>query len=234
MKKLRYAIASWLFAPCLALADVSVTTLLSTDYVMYGLSMSNGGPSTHVNIEADLAPGVVAGVWGSTVEVPPYGSQGPTSEWYTYAAWNKALNGDWSAGVELGRFNYFGSQYDDRTDFNAYTGSLQYRNYGLQIIHSEDLSALEVSATLYRLSGQWVLGEQTALRASTGFYDLEKYSQLLDLPDDSYHYLQLGVDYAWTDKVMVSLDGYLNSDGAKNSFGNIGRSRVAASVAYVF
>ncbi len=88
---------------------------ITSDYVLRGVSQSNGKPAWQGDAHWDFPAGWSAGLWASQVELLP---QSDTWELDGYLQWHGALSADWDLGASA---TYYGYPNDPRQVDYDYT-----------------------------------------------------------------------------------------------------------------
>jgi uncharacterized protein (TIGR02001 family) len=120
MLKRSYPASSVLLAVCLAAVTAASagtgpggSVAITSDYVLRGVSQSDGKPAWQGDAHWDFPAGWAAGIWASQVALAPHSD---TWELESYLQWNRAVSADLVMGAAAAYYSYPG---DPRpTDYN--------------------------------------------------------------------------------------------------------------------
>lgn len=168
---------------------------LTTDYLLRGVSQTDGSPAVQAELHLQTQTGWLGGLWASNVEVNP--EDGRTAELNAFFGYSHPIAGDWSMKLVAVHYAYPGNSPADFYNYDELIAGAAYRDVffvtatispntpheaasGL----ARDHTALSYELALrYPLQGTW-----SAL-GGVGYYDLKA-------PDSAgYAYWSAGVGY---------------------------------------
>lgn len=114
-------------APPAAALDISGSAALTSDYVLRGISQTQGDPALQLGLRGSAANGFYAAVWASQVDFPGLDTD---AEVDLSAGWSGALNPRWSLDLNLTRYLYTGSGAGPGLDYNELIATLTYAQRG--------------------------------------------------------------------------------------------------------
>jgi uncharacterized protein (TIGR02001 family) len=105
---------------------LSADLAVSSDYVVHGITRSQGKPVVQAQLGWSGESGWMAGTWLSTID--PNRGSGPTYEVDPYIAKRRLVNGDWSLRTDLTRYMFRPQSGYLRYDYTEVRGALSYRD----------------------------------------------------------------------------------------------------------
>lgn len=185
---------------------------LSSDYVLRGLSLSDGDPAIQGGAAWRFRGGADAAIWLSSTNA----DWGPEVD-YTLG-FGRAFGDGWSAHAGLGYYSYPDPETELNYDYVEFSGALsRWDLLGLRVAWSPDTGGFgqrgytRAAATSTELTAQWPLGPLLSIAAGLGYRDLQA--------SGSYRYWNLGLAAGWR---RLSLDlQYIATDGrARQRYGD--------------
>jgi uncharacterized protein (TIGR02001 family) len=170
--------------PRAALAGPGGAVTVTSDYVLRGISQSNGEPVLQGDVHWKFPSGWSAGLWGSQLRVWPGAA---SSELGPYLQWQGTLSGDFDLGTAYTHYAYPNDPRPVSYDYDELTVSLAWRDQvylaaswtpRLNLYSASD--GLAGNREVYTLEASWhrTIRPRFDLSVGLGFYD------------------PLGVDYA--------------------------------------
>lgn len=225
------------FGPLAAVAAVGFDTAhfnldlsLSSDYVVHGITRSQGEPVAQAQVGWTGESGFMLGTWLSTVNLNP--GHGPTLELDPYVAKRWALSPDWSLRTDVTRYMFRPSLERVQYDYTELRGALAFRDVlDFAVSWSPDYSGyswlgLSRGRTMltYELSGHLPATRFLSLNAGIGRRDLHDAFGL------GYWYWSAGTE-ANFDRVSFAVTWIGTSYGATELYGSeYAGNRVVATV----
>jgi uncharacterized protein (TIGR02001 family) len=193
-----------LLAATLALAAASATSAgpgglvgVTSDYVVRGVSQTQGNGALQGDLHWDFARGLTAGAWASQVEFLPHKD---STELDAYLQWHGALDADFDFGASATHYSYPGDPRPVSYDYDELAVSLLWRDQ-LRLAASwipslnlySDADGLATHRQVYILEGGWHrdLRPGLYLDAGVGFFDPPG----LEYASYGYGDLTLGLKY---------------------------------------
>lgn len=176
-------------------ADWNGSLTVTSDYVVRGITRSDGDPSLMADVHYRFGDGWLAGLSAGTARIA---SGGPISaELVPYAGYGRALGDQWRARITASHYEYPGSDYQDQYRYDELTLGVGWRKYLFAdvavlpdlSIESRYGSASGRPAAAFELAGHLPLSRGWAFDAGGGYYDLR------DLVGAGYLYWNGGVSY---------------------------------------
>ena len=229
------ALSSGLPALCVRADDrFDVALGVTSDYVLRGLTQTQGDAAVQADLHWQHDDTWVAGVWMSTMN--PRRGRGPTSEFDLYAGASRNLGDDWRASLMAVHYVFPQDSARLRWDYDELIASVGFRDLLIgTVAWSPNASgfgggqiASERRAISYELMGHWPLRQRWLASAGAGYYDLH------DLFDTGYVYWSVGVTFDWA-PWKATLARYGTNDQAKALYGDaITQDRWAAGITWQF
>lgn len=217
---------------CLALAgtspalaqEVNFNLGVQSDYVVRGVSQTEGDPSVFGGVDATLGQAYV-GIWASNVAFP--GDPDTTAEIDLYGGW-RTTRGAWT--LEAGAVAYLyagqpsGAAYDFLEAKLAASRTQGPWTMGASLFASPDFfGASEDEAVYVEANSAVRLTPKLAISAALGRQSVSS--------DFDYTSWNLGVTWSVTDRIALDVRGW---DTDEHGFGDIYRPRVAAALKATF
>ena len=210
------------------------TAALTTDYVLRGVSQTDGGPALQAGLAYESPQGWYAGVWGSNVETGRdfYPDEGAHTEIDLFAGFTRPIGRDWLVDVQLQHYEYpdDGSYLD--YDYSELVLAINYREWlELSLAVSNDTTlityrgiATDQRAVAWDLAVERPLTSRLSLVAGLGYYDLH------ELFGTGYVYGNLGL-YTDIGPVRIDLSHYRTDSKGTSLFGSeLAAGRTVVSV----
>lgn len=171
-------------------ADLSGYLSLTSDYVWRGVTQSDGDVAIQLGGDVAFDSGVYAGAWGSTIDI----SNGPTrqrdNELTLYLGYGLELNDAWVLSATAVSYNYPGQTGSVDYDYEELQLSANYDDrFWVQYAYSPDLYDSGDRAHNAEIYTEWPLGDQAAIGAGIGYYDLSSFN------GNGYAYWELGITW---------------------------------------
>jgi uncharacterized protein (TIGR02001 family) len=162
-----------------AAGRVGGSVALTTDYVLRGLSQSNGSPALQAELHYQTLSGWLAGVWASNVDLNP--EDGRTAELNAFFGYSRPITDDWSIKLVTAHYAYLGNTPAGIYDYDELIAGASYRDLLFLTVAvspntpreiapgiSRDRTALSYELALrYPLHGTW------SAIGGLGYYDLK-------------------------------------------------------------
>lgn len=190
MNRHRYGLLSIALVPLLttsgiaAAVDFSGTATVTSDYVLRGISQTQGDPAAQLGARLAFDSGVYAALWGSQVDFGP--ALGTDAEIDGSIGFNRDLGKRWNIDVNLTRYFYTGTRGSANLDYNEVIATLTLdQRWWALVAWSEDVFASGGRGIYSELGAKFPLDDRWRLEAVAGYYTL-------DVPyDDHYTRAQL-------------------------------------------
>jgi uncharacterized protein (TIGR02001 family) len=151
---------------------------LSSDYVVHGITRSQGEPVAQAQLGWTAESGLMLGTWLSTVNLNP--GHGPTHELDPYIAKRWTLSPDWSVRTDVTRYMFRPSLPTVQYDYTELRGAVAFRDVlDFAVSWSPDYSGYswegatrDRSMLTYELSGHLPATRWIGLNAGVGRRDL--------------------------------------------------------------
>lgn len=180
------------FAPADA-ADFNRYLLLTTDYIVRGVTYSDGHPAAQLGVDLAFRRGFYAGAWASTVDIEIDSITDRDLEIDYYLGYRHDLSSNWSFGANVVAYTFPGTSGTFDYDYQEYGLAV---NYGdrtwLEYAFSPDVLHSGEHTHNVSLYTEWPAVFETRVGAGVGYYVVE------DLSGDNYAYWQLGVTRPFT------------------------------------
>ena len=214
------------------------TAAVTTDYVLRGVSQTNGDAALQAGLTYQSPRGWYAGVWGSNVDTGRdfWPDEGAHFEIDLFGGYSQPLGRDWSIDVQLVRYEYPDDGSFADYDYSELAIALGYREWlRMSVAVSNDTTlatyrgiARDGTALAWDLGVQRPLGSRLSFSAGLGYYDLQ------DLFGTGYAYGSLGL-FADIGPVRVDLSHYRTDSTGTELFGSeLADSRTVLSVMTTF
>jgi uncharacterized protein (TIGR02001 family) len=219
------AAAPWL-AGTAAAADFSGTATVTSDYVLRGISQTQGDPAAQLGARLAFDSGVYAALWGSQVDFGP--ALGTDAEIDGSIGFNRNLGERWNVDVNLTRYFYTGTRGDVNLDYNEVIATLTLdQRWWALVAWSEDVFASGERGVYGEIGAKFPLNERWRLEAVAAHYDLD------DAYDDSYTRAQLSA-ICRVGAVDLRASAHWTDGSAEDLFPELGGSRVEAAATWNF
>ena len=178
------AVLSGLYTATLAMAAGSAALAkpggsidLTSDYVLRGVSQSNGEAAVQGDAHWDFPAGWSAGVWASQVELAP---QSDTWEFDGYLQWHGAINSDLDLGASATHYTYPNDPRPVNYNYDELSISIMWRDQiRLAVSWTPSINLYSYSDGLaenrqvFTVEASWHrdLPARLDLSAGVGFYD---------------------------------------------------------------
>jgi len=149
---------------------------ITSDYVLRGVSQSNGKPAWQGDLHWDFPAGVTAGVWASQVELAPDSN---TSELDGYVQWRHGLSSDLDLGATATHYSYPRDPRPANYNYDELSLSLTWRDqFRIAASWTPDVTlysysdGLAANRTAYTAEASWHrdLPARLDFTAGLGFY----------------------------------------------------------------
>jgi uncharacterized protein (TIGR02001 family) len=207
---------------------------ITSDYVLRGVSQSDGKPAWQGDAHWDFPAGWSVGVWSSQVALAP---RSDTWEIDSYLQWHRALDADLDLGASATYYSYPGDPRPVDYNYSEMSVSLMWRDQirvtaswtpSVTLFSYEDGLAIDHQAFTVETGWHRDLPARLDLTAGLGFY----YPPSLDYASYVYGDATLGWKYGhW--RVNLALIWAQNGSHRQYSTGPAG-GPVAATLMWVF
>jgi uncharacterized protein (TIGR02001 family) len=207
-------------------ADFSGTAAATSDYVLRGISQTQGDPAAQLGARLAFDSGLYASAWGSQVDFGP--TLGTDAEIDAAIGFNRTFGERWNLDVNLTRYFYAGTRGDTNLDYNEViaTVTLDQRWWAL-VAWSDDVFATGSRGVYSELGAKFPLDARWRLEAVAGYYDLA------DAYDDSYARAQLSA-ICRVGSVDLRASAHWTSDAADFLFPELGGNRAEIAATWNF
>ena len=106
-------------------ASVGGAVIVTSDYVLRGVSQTDGQPALQGEAHLNLGSGWSTGVWASQVQIAP---PRHTAEVDVFAQWRGALSGDFDFGATVTHYGYPGDPRRISYDYEDLAVALAWRD----------------------------------------------------------------------------------------------------------
>jgi uncharacterized protein (TIGR02001 family) len=168
--------------PCLAESGWAVQIAATSDYVLRGVSQSDGEPAIQGSVTHDSSSGLYVGVWMSSLEAADWYYPAGTASYETdlFAGYRHALGGDWGAGIRLTRYVYPDDGNVVDYDYTEVEGSLEFRDLvRVSVAWSPDTSLVTQEGLIVdrdtlaaEIASRWPVRSWLSVTAGLGYRDL--------------------------------------------------------------
>lgn len=175
-----------------------VTAGATTDYVVRGLTRTQGEAALQADAGFVTARGTSAGVWASTVDLNP--GAGASSEFAAYMAQRLRTDMDVAIDLRVARYLYPGDIDPYPYDYTEIRAGLVFRDaFELAVAYSPDWSTFSRTGGFVRGrpalwvegSASWPVGPQASLTGGAGYADVSEHT------GQDYAYYSVGVEWRW-------------------------------------
>lgn len=177
--------------------EVSANVALTTDYRFRGISQSDEELAVQGGFDVAFAPGIYAGVWGSTVDFDSNGAADGSLELDYYVGWAGNI-GDTDFGIDVG-YMYYDYPGDDGGfgDYQEFYVTTSWQDLEVGVAYSDDYYG-ETDEFWY-VSGAYsfALTDQVSLGLHVGYNMLEEGGGFLATDEDTYVDYSISVTYGW-------------------------------------
>ncbi|HSX62515.1 MAG TPA: TorF family putative porin [Tahibacter sp.] len=207
-------------------ADFSGTLTATSDYVLRGVSQTQGDPAAQLGARLAFESGFYAALWGSQVDFGP--ALGTDAEIDASLGFNRNLGERWNLDLNLTRYLYTGTRGDANLDYNEViaTLTLDQRWWGL-VAWSEDVFASGRRGVYSELGAKFPLDERWRLETIAAYYDLD------DAYEDSYTRAQFSA-ICRVGAVDLRASAHWTSSAAERLFPGGGDSRAEVAATWSF
>lgn len=161
-------------------AHVNLDLAVSSDYVVYGVTRSQGKPSLQAQLAWSGETGWFAGTWLASVDTNE--GPGPNREIDVFLGRRWILSRDWAARADLTRYIFQPGAMNVRYNYTELRSALSYRNaFDVAVAWSPDYSgaswygaASDRSMLTYEASAHFPATPWLGLNAGLGRRDLEE------------------------------------------------------------
>jgi uncharacterized protein (TIGR02001 family) len=197
--------------------DVDVA--VSSDYVVHGVTRSQGKPIMQAQVGWTGESGWMAGTWMTTVDLNR--GRGPNRELDPYIAKRWLMNRDWSLRTDITRYIFRPELTGAAYDYTELRGAFSYRDIvDVAVAWSPDYSgyswrggARNRTMLTYEASGHFPATRWLGLNAGVGRRDLQ------DVFGTSYWYWSAGTEATLFRRVSVALTYIGSSAEATDLYG---------------
>ncbi len=173
--------------------DASLT--LTSDYIVRGITRSDGDPSIQADLHLNGGSGWTAGLAAATARLGPYDPI--SAELAPYIGYGRRLGDDWQGRVSATHYDYPGSDSSDQYRYDELAAGVGWRNrlfFNAALlpdtsIESKNGKASGRLAYAVDLAGHAPLLSAWSFNAGFGYYDLH------DLIGVGYLYWNAGLAY---------------------------------------
>lgn len=213
------------------LAPFTFDVALSSDYVVHGVSRSQGEPTVQAQLGWIADSGWLAGAWLSTVNLNP--GHGPTLELDPYFGRRWAFGRDWTARTDITRYVFRPAISAVKYDYTELRGALSFRDVlDVAVAWSPDYSGYSSNRIAdgqtmltYEVSTHVPATRWLSFNAGIGRRDVR------DAFRASYWYWSVGAETAF-ERVSLALSYIGASEEASELFGpEYAGDRLVATVA---
>ncbi|GMV29081.1 MAG: hypothetical protein AMXMBFR59_12060 [Rhodanobacteraceae bacterium] len=199
--------------------DFSGTATVTSDYVLRGISQSQGDPAVQLGARLASASGLYASLWGSQVDFGP--ALGTDAEIDAAVGFNRTFGERWNVDLNLTRYFYSGTRDDTNLDYNEVIATLTLdQRWWVLAAWSNDVFATGARGLYSEIGARFPLDTRWRLEAVAGYYDLAQ------AYDDNYARAQLSAIYRigavdlraaahWTSDAADVLFPELSGDGVE-------------------
>jgi uncharacterized protein (TIGR02001 family) len=168
---------------------------LTTDYLLRGVSQTDGSPAVQAELHFQTQTGWLGGLWASNVEVNP--EDGRTAELNAFFGYSHPIAGEWSMKLVAVHYAYPGNSPADFYNYDELIAGAAFRDVFFVTAtispntpHEADPGvARDHTAVSYELALRYPLQGTWSALGGVGYYDLKA-------PDTAgYAYWSAGVGY---------------------------------------
>lgn len=207
-------------------ADFSGTATATSDYVLRGISQSQGDPAAQLGTRLAFDSGLYASAWGSQVDFGP--ALGTDAEIDAAVGFNHTFVERWNIDVNLTRYFYTGTRGDTNLDYNEVIATLTLdQRWWVLAAWSNDVFATGARGLYSELGAKFPLGARWRLEAIAGYYELAQ------AYDNNYARAQLSA-ICRVGAVDLRASAHWTSDAADVLFPELGGDRVEIAATWNF
>lgn len=207
-------------------ADFSGTATATSDYVLRGVSQTQGDPAVQLGARLAFDSGLYASLWGSQVDFGP--ALGTDAEVDAAIGFNRTIAERWNVDLNLTRYIYTGTRGETNLDYNEVIATLTLdQRWWALIAWSEDVFATGSRGIYSELGAKFPLDERWRIEAAVAYYDLA------DAYADSYARAQLSA-ICRVGAVDLRASAHWTNDAADVLFPDLGGSRVEVAATWNF
>ncbi len=213
-------------APTASAFDLSGSAALTSDYVLRGISQTQGDATPQLGTKLTLDSGLYVAAWGSRVDYGP--ALGTDAEVDLSAGWNRTFGERWNLDLNLTRYFYPGTREPAYLDYNEVIATLTLdQRWWTMLAWSDDVFATGQRGVYVEVGAKFPLGDAFRFETIAGHYDLD------DAYAASYHRAQLSAIYT-VDKVDLRASGHWTGGDAERIFPGVAGSRfeIAAMLSF--
>jgi uncharacterized protein (TIGR02001 family) len=225
-------------APCLAESNWTGQLAATSDYVLRGVSQTDGQPAIQGSVTYDSGVGAYAGAWMSSLESTDWYYPAGTASFETdlFAGYRHPVGENWGAGVRLTRYVYPDDGDVVDYDYTEVEASLDYRDaLRIAVAWSPDTSLvtreglIEDRDTLAaEVAGRWPLWSWVSITAGLGYRHLE------GLETNGYGYWNVGLSAQRGPLTIDLAEIGSDSDGRRLFGSDLAGSRTVLSLGWTF
>ena len=194
-------------------ADLSGNATLTTDYVWRGSTQTQGDPAAQAGIRIAGASGFYGAAWGSNVKFAP--ANDANAELDFTGGWTGALSDDWSADVNVTRYQYPATAVD--LNWTELNGTLTYKgNYWASVGWSNAALGYAAAGTYTLVGAKFPVNDAFRLEAVLGHYVLDD----AVVAEGGYTHGQLNAIWALRAPFELRVSAHATDANAKRVFGN--------------
>lgn len=220
------AVAAGVAAPCAWTADFSGSATLTSDYVLRGISQTQGGAAVQLGGKLAVDSGFYGAAWASRVD---YGDAvGSDAEIDLAAGWNRTFARRWNLDVNLMRFVYPGTRAPLNLDYSEVITTLMLdQRWWLMLGWSDSALASGERGIYVEAGAKFPLTSEFRLETVAAHYNLD------DAYGDSYSRAQLSAICS-VGSVDPRASGHWTSGSAERMFPGVAGRRFEAAVSWNF
>jgi uncharacterized protein (TIGR02001 family) len=204
-------------APVASAFDLSGSAALTSDYVLRGISQTQGDATPQLGAKLTLDSGVYVAAWGSRVDYGP--ALGTDAEVDLSAGWNHTFGERWNLDLNLTRYFYPGTREPAYLDYNEVIATLTLgQRWWTMLAWSEDVFATGQRGVYVEVGAKFPLGDAFRFEIMAGHYDLD------DAFAASYRRAQLSAIYT-VGKIDLRASGHWTGGDAEHIFPGVAGSR---------
>ncbi len=205
-------------------ADFSGNAALTTDYVWRGSTQTQGDPAVQAGFKLSGDSGLYASIWGSNVRFAP--EIGADTEPDFTVGWGKALSDDWTADVNVLRYQYPSTAVD--LNWTELNGTLTYRgNYWASVGWSNRALGYDAAGVYTLVGAKFPVNDALRIEASLARYSLDD----AVVAGSGYSHGQLSAIWAFKAPLELRLTAHATDTRAKRLLGDdFAGSRIEASL----
>ncbi|HZD53044.1 MAG TPA: TorF family putative porin [Woeseiaceae bacterium] len=174
-------------APTARASEVTGYAVLTSDYVVRGVSYSDSHPTAQAGIDASLNSGLYLGVWGSAVDIH-IGQTRRDAEVNYYLGYEYDLNADWTVGANVVANTYPGTAGPIDYDYREYSAVANFRDHAwVEYSYSPDLFNTSRHTHNIEAYAEWPATRNLLVGLGAGYYDVSSVSGA------GYGYWQVGI-----------------------------------------